>query len=122
MKPATIKLYTERFNEGYDMKDDELYNVWYKPKALTVSDDPANPTVTSASTVTSGISTNSMLLLLVPAMLLPLLVLHAQPALVMSLLVVLTLLVVILLALISYNALLITSYYLSHRKNFSILE
>ena len=28
MKHATVKLYTERFNEGYDMKDDELYRHW----------------------------------------------------------------------------------------------
>ena len=36
---ATKKKFKTRYVEGYDVKDDELYNVWVKLKALTVDDE-----------------------------------------------------------------------------------
>ena len=43
MKPETVKLYEERFEEGYDVENDELYSIWSRMKKLTISDPPANP-------------------------------------------------------------------------------
>lgn len=42
MKPETVKLYEERFEEGYDVENDELYSIWSRMKKLTISDPPAN--------------------------------------------------------------------------------
>ena len=42
MKPETVKLYEERFVEGYDVENDELYSIWSRMKKLTISDPPAN--------------------------------------------------------------------------------
>ena len=40
MKAETVKLYEERFKEGYDIESDELYSIWSKMKKLTISDPP----------------------------------------------------------------------------------
>ena len=40
MKAETVKLYEERFEEGYDIESDELYSIWSKMKKLTISDPP----------------------------------------------------------------------------------
>ena len=37
MKPETVRLYEERFDEGYDVESDELYCIWSKLKKLTIS-------------------------------------------------------------------------------------
>ena len=42
IKPETVKLYEERFEEGYDVENDELYSIWSRMKKLTISDPPAN--------------------------------------------------------------------------------
>ena len=38
IKPETVKLYEERFEEGYDVENDELYSIWSRMKKLTISD------------------------------------------------------------------------------------
>ena len=42
MKPETVKLYEKRFEEEYDVENDELYSIWSRKKKLTISDPPAN--------------------------------------------------------------------------------
>ena len=42
MKPETIKVYEERYEEGYDMEGDELYEMWSKMKQLTISESPTS--------------------------------------------------------------------------------
>lgn len=59
MKPATVKLYRKRFNEGYDVQtdDDELYNyVWYKLKTPTISDDNTTSSVATTVIITSSVA------------------------------------------------------------------
>ena len=38
MKPETLKLYEERYEEGFDVERDELYDMWSKMKQLTLSE------------------------------------------------------------------------------------
>ena len=42
MKPETIKVYEERYEEGYDVEGDELYEMWSKMKQLTISESPTS--------------------------------------------------------------------------------
>ena len=37
MKPTTVKLFEERFKEGYDVETDELYCIWSELKKLKIS-------------------------------------------------------------------------------------
>ena len=64
MKPETVKLFEERFEEGYDIESDELYSIWSKMKKLTISDppeDPAKDTQTAAPIPTAQQKVSSAL-------------------------------------------------------------
>ena len=39
IKPETLGLYSQRFDEGHDVEQDELYLIWSKMKALTITEE-----------------------------------------------------------------------------------
>ena len=45
MRPETVKLYHTRYEEKYDIDDDELYSVWEKLHRMTISDKSDKPVV-----------------------------------------------------------------------------
>ena len=49
LSSATKKKFKIRYEEGYDVKDDELYNVWVKLKTLTLDDSQEAKDSESAS-------------------------------------------------------------------------
>lgn len=49
MKPETVKLFSECYDEGYDVQQDELYMVWSKMKALTIAENLTNDSVETSS-------------------------------------------------------------------------
>lgn len=42
MKPETLKLFSERYDEGYNLETDELYCIWSRFKQLSVADPVTN--------------------------------------------------------------------------------
>ena len=45
MKPETLQVYNERYEESYDLDLDELYVVWSKLKQLSLTDKPTSATM-----------------------------------------------------------------------------
>jgi len=43
MRPEAVKLYHTRYEEKYDIDDDELYSVWEKLHRMTISDKSDKP-------------------------------------------------------------------------------
>ena len=40
LKPETLQLYNTRYEESYDIQDDELYVIWSKLKNLSIANEP----------------------------------------------------------------------------------